>query len=345
VTVGIVANPASGRDIRRLVSGASVFDNSEKGSMVYRLMVGLAAAGVGKVLMMPAASGVGDSLRHHLRGNTGRRRQHLPELEILEMRVRGDARDTGEAIRLMRGRGVTAIAVLGGDGTCRVASSHCYDTPLCALSTGTNNAFPVMREATVAGIATGLVAVGALGEGVIRCEKVLHVSVNGANGEPEYDRALVDVAVCRERWIGARALYEPEAVSAIFTASASPDSIGLSAVAGQISPVSRDEPRGLFVELTDPAKADTVLSVPLAPGMVSTVGVARHRRLEPGETVKLSPGGGSLALDGEREIELGPGSEVEISISPDGPLTIDVEECMKRASRKGLLGGVGSAAI
>ena len=48
--VGVVANPASGRDIRRLVAGASVFDNAEKGNMVFRLMVGLGAAGLGRVL-------------------------------------------------------------------------------------------------------------------------------------------------------------------------------------------------------------------------------------------------------------------------------------------------------
>ena len=45
--VGIVANPASGRDIRRLVSGASVFDNAEKGSMILRVLTGLGAVGGG----------------------------------------------------------------------------------------------------------------------------------------------------------------------------------------------------------------------------------------------------------------------------------------------------------
>src|SRR4029450_6544768 len=46
VCVGVVANPASGRDVRRLVTGASVFDDAEKGAMVHRLMAGLGAAGV-----------------------------------------------------------------------------------------------------------------------------------------------------------------------------------------------------------------------------------------------------------------------------------------------------------
>ena len=43
--VGIVANPASGRDIRRLVAGASVFGNADKAGMVFRLLAGLGACG------------------------------------------------------------------------------------------------------------------------------------------------------------------------------------------------------------------------------------------------------------------------------------------------------------
>jgi len=38
-TVGIIANPESGRDIRRLVAHASVFDNMEKVSIVERLLI------------------------------------------------------------------------------------------------------------------------------------------------------------------------------------------------------------------------------------------------------------------------------------------------------------------
>jgi hypothetical protein len=36
-TVGVIANPMSGRDIRRLVASASVFPNAEKASMVVLL--------------------------------------------------------------------------------------------------------------------------------------------------------------------------------------------------------------------------------------------------------------------------------------------------------------------
>ena len=69
--------------MRRLVAGASVFDNAEKGSMVYRLMVGLGAAGVEQVLMMPAGSGLSESLARMLRGQAPTAGVELPALEML----------------------------------------------------------------------------------------------------------------------------------------------------------------------------------------------------------------------------------------------------------------------
>ena len=58
ITVGVVANPASGRDIRRLVSRASVFPLAEKCSMLCRLLAALGATGVERVLMMPEEAGL-----------------------------------------------------------------------------------------------------------------------------------------------------------------------------------------------------------------------------------------------------------------------------------------------
>lgn len=333
VTVGVVANPASGRDIRRLVAGASVFDNAEKGNMVYRLMVGLGAVGVERVLMMPAASGVYGSLERNLRGHAPERRP-LPELELAEMTVRHDARDTVKAVEAMRGRGVKAIAVLGGDGTNRVVARHCGDVPICTLSTGTNNAFPEMREATVAGLATGLVATAQVNEEVLRREKILHV---GLNGDPRHDCALVDVAVSSERFVGARALWKSGSVSELFVASAAPDAVGFSAVAGLLEPVSRAADYGLHLRLTDPENAGLVLNVPLAPGLVVPVGIAGKERIEPGEAVRIEPGYGSVALDGEREIERGAEDHVEVTLENDGPLTIDVGKVMRLAARRSLV--------
>ena len=58
VVAGIVANPASGRDIRRLTSTASVFPTAEKANMVVRLLGAFGRFGVDRVLMMPDITGI-----------------------------------------------------------------------------------------------------------------------------------------------------------------------------------------------------------------------------------------------------------------------------------------------
>lgn len=337
VTVGVIANPASGRDIRRLVSGASVFDNAEKGSMIYRFVAGLRAAGVERALIMPAFSGVYESLERNLRSHRAiKESPALPHLEYLDMHVQHDAHDTIEAVNLMLEQRVGAIGVLGGDGTNRIVARHCADVPLCALSTGTNNAFPEMREATVAGLATGLVATGRVGEQAVRQEKILRV---GLDGDPRHDCALVDVAVSSERFVGSRALWKVGTISEIFVTFASPESLGLSSVAGLLEPISRQAPYGLHVRLAAPTVAESVLRVPFAPGLVIPVGVGEAERLEPGKAVRLETAAGSLALDGERELEVGPANEVEVRLDLKGPLTIDVGAAMREASFRGLLNG------
>src|SRR5207244_8038913 len=102
VAVGVIANAAAGRDIRRLVTGASVFDNAEKGSMVLRLMAGLGATGVARVLMMPAGAGVSANLLRRLDGLRGK--VPLPALEFLELAPTDTAQDTADAVRLMAAR-------------------------------------------------------------------------------------------------------------------------------------------------------------------------------------------------------------------------------------------------
>ena len=188
----------------------------------------------------------------------------------------------------------------------------------------------------MAGLATGLVATGEVRDGVLRQEKVLRV---GMGGDPEHDCALVDVAVSAQRWIGARALYRPEEISEIFVASASPDAVGLSAVAGLLEPVPREAEYGLHVKLEKVEQAQQILTVPLAPGLVVPVGIGEYQRIKLGEATEVEATSGSLALDGEREIELGPESRVEVRLDTEGPVTIDVAEVMRQAAGNGLLNG------
>jgi predicted polyphosphate/ATP-dependent NAD kinase len=332
VTVGVIANPASGRDIRRLVAGASVFGNADKAGMVFRLLAGLGAAGVERALMLPAADGLSTTLHRHLhaRGTVPafRGAAPFPELEELDVALDGTARDSAIAVERMVAAGVRAIAVLGGDGTHRVVARACGDVPICALSTGTNNTFPEMRETTVAGIATGLVATGRAGPDALRREAALAVEVPGGGA----DLALVDVAVSRERFVGARALWRPDDVSELFVTFANPSAVGLSAVAGALRPLARGGGRGLHVRIAPTAAdAERVVRVALAPGLVVGVPVASHRVVELGERVEIAPGPGTVALDGEREIERRQSEPVSVRLVP-GPLTIDVDAVMRAAA-------------
>ena len=67
-SVGIIANPAAGKDIRRLVAHASTFDNLEKVNIARRVLLGLAAADVDEVLRMPDAIGILTRALQHLDG-------------------------------------------------------------------------------------------------------------------------------------------------------------------------------------------------------------------------------------------------------------------------------------
>ena len=317
MTVGIVANPASGRDIRRLVAGASVFGNADKAAMVFRLLTGLGAVGVQRALMMPAGDGLSRTLQRHLSGPVS---GELPALEVLDMPLTSTATDTTHAVERMCAEGVAAIVVLGGDGTHRVVAKGCGDVPICALSTGTNNVFPEMRETTIAGIATGLVATGRGGLGALRRAAALVVERPGADP----DLALVDVAVTSERFVGARALWRPETLSELFVTFADPSAVGLSSVAGMLAPGAR----GLHVRIArDPAQTHVVLQVALAPGLVTPIAVASYETLEHSAAVALAPDGRSIALDGEREIERHGDDGATVRLL-DGPLRIDVDAVM-----------------
>jgi predicted polyphosphate/ATP-dependent NAD kinase len=250
------------------------------------------------------------------------------------MPVADGPEDTLCAVELMVQAGVEVIVVLGGDGTHRLVAMVCGATPVMALSTGTNNVFPKAHEATVAGIATGLVAGGLVSRTeVVRSNKVLHVDVNGVRR----GLAVVDVSVSCERWIGAKALWRPEALQHIFIAFSEPGAVGLSSIAGLLRPISREAGLGLRVDLMPLAQAATVLMAPLAPGLIVPVGIGTVREIQPGATEIVQTPRGVIALDGERELEFMDTDRISVRLDRNGPFTIDLDRVMARAAQDGLL--------
>jgi predicted polyphosphate/ATP-dependent NAD kinase len=338
--VGVVANPLSGRDIRRLVTQASVFPTAEKANMIGRMLTAFGAVGVQRVLIGTDLGGISASVFRAvgrragpgahgtgLPGSGGR----WPEVEFLDGQpIRQTAQDTMDAVRRMVTSGARVIICLGGDGTARVAASAAGDVPLLALSTGTNNVFPAVREATVAGLAAGLVATGLVPAGACRA-KLLEVRVGG-----RVETALVDVAVSTERHVGTRAIWDPATVTDIFCAFAEPDAIGLSSIAGLLSPVGRDEPHGVAVRLAP--DADRRVLAPIAPGLVVAVGVREITPIDCGTDYPVdAPAGGTIAVDGERELAFSPGSHPVVRLRADGPRCVDVPAVLAAGARLGLL--------
>jgi predicted polyphosphate/ATP-dependent NAD kinase len=255
-----------------------------------------------------------------------------PEVEFLDGQpIRQSAQDTVDAVRRMVIAGARVIVCLGGDGTARVAASAAGDVPMLALSTGTNNVFPAVREATIAGLAAGLVAVGAVpADSVASRAKLLEVRAGD-----RAETALVDVAVSTERHVGARAVWDPATVTQLFCAFAEPDAIGLSSVLGQLSPVTRRDPHGVTARLS-PAAARQVLA-PIAPGLVVPVGVGDIEPMSVGSVFPVDARAGVIAVDGERELTFGAGERPVVRLRADGPRCVDVPAVLAASARLGLL--------
>ena len=314
--VGLIVNPAAGRDIRRLVGLASVIPHHEKAAIVRRVLRGLEAAGVDGVLYLPDGVGI-------VAAAVDGMRRTVP-LEPLPIHPRDRAADSTEAARLLTVRGVGAIVTIGGDGTNRAVAAGCSHTPLVAISTGTNNVFPAMVEGTVAGLAAGLVATGAVAAGAVSQQsKRVEVRTGSVN-----DFALVDAAACRDPFRGAAAVWDVGRVRALVLARAEPWAVGLSSVGGRIHPLGADDPGGLYLELG--GRSGQLVHAVLAPGLTADVVVSEYRVLQPGEDVTLDISGGTLALDGERELLVD--GLATASVTRCGPLVVDVRRALAAAS-------------
>jgi predicted polyphosphate/ATP-dependent NAD kinase len=330
--VGIIANPASGKDIRRVVGHAATVDNQGKVGIIRRALVGLGAVGVRRVLIMP------DDYRLGERALDGLSREALPCVEMVDMPVRGDAVDSERAAAQMQKAGARCIIVLGGDGTTRVVSKGAGDVPLLAISTGTNNVLPEFIEGTVAGMAAGALATGWVArDDVAVRSKWLEIALSAQDGSPPIDDvALVDVALLAGRFVGARAIWNAADIKYVVVTRAHPAGTGISALAGWICTIDADEPAGLALTL-DPGESRRVLA-PLGPGLLSEVGIGEARTLMPGEMLEMiAEEPLLLALDGEREHALRPGDRVCITLRLDGPWLVDARRAVEALAARGFV--------
>jgi predicted polyphosphate/ATP-dependent NAD kinase len=333
--VGIVANPVSARDIRRVVANASSLQITDRANIVLRVLACLGACGIRDVLMMAENGGIGRHIDRGLERARNLGETQFPNVHHLPMRVCGTADDTHRATRDMVRAGVAAIVVLGGDGTHRAVAAHCGAVPIAGISTGTNNAFPEHGEPTIVGLAAGLAITGRIPADVaFHHNKRIDVSIGDGAVR---DIALVDVALVTERYVGARALWRTENFRELYVTFADPAVIGMSAIAGLLEPVGRSESGGLMVRMAPLAQSPIVLQAPIGPGLVTSVGIKDWRRMSNG--VPIVPGvlSGTIALDGERELSFEERDSVVLTLRDRAFRTVNVSATMRYAAREGLL--------
>ena len=316
-TVGIIANPAAGKDIRRLVSAASPTSDMAKIGIVRRALVGAIEGGADRILIADDHK----SLGHQAIG--GLDQSFDVPVEVIGEEVLPTSFHSRRMASQLRDLGVGALVTLGGDGTHRDIAKGWRDAPMVPVSTGTNNVFPQMIEATVAGHAAAVAASSRrpLAD-IAHRAKVLDVTGVGIKD----DLALIDIALVDGMFTAARAVWDVDLLRELLVTTAEPATIGLSSIAARVHPVGRRDPGGVHVKLGDGVAQN--VRAPIAPGLYHDVGIDSAVRIASGDAVTLT-GPGVLAFDGERDVVLSPGQEVTVTLHNDGPWVIDATAALE----------------
>lgn len=322
--IGIIANPSSGKDIRRLVSFATTINNHEKTNICKRIILAAQQFGIDTVYMMPDAFGIAQRLTESLELE----KILNCKINVLDMILKNDATDSERAAAMMEELGLACIIVLGGDGTSRAVAKGIKDIPLIPVSTGTNNVYPQFAEGTVVGLAAAAVAsMENVGDHFIR-DKIIEIKKNGE----VVDMALIDAVVADDLWSGSKAVWKTEKISYIFVTRCHPASIGFSAVAGTTQVVRAEEDKGLMIRIG--GEGDEY-KVPISAGMIETVTIAESRELALDESVDIFVKNGiMIALDGEREVYGAPGDTITFTVRRGGPLRVKQEELLQEAVKE-----------
>ena len=325
-SIGIIANPASGKDIRRLVSYATTIDNNEKVNICKRIVLAAQGLGVESAYFMPETFMIGYAVKDSLESDG----VLSLSLGVLDFEIEAAMEDTVRSARMLEELGVGCIVVLGGDGTSRAAAKGITKTPMLSISTGTNNVYPAMMEGTVAGMVAAAVAL--MDEPYSCCIHDKRITVR-VNGEAR-DTALIDAVVSDDFYAGAKAIWDPERIRRIVVTRCHPATIGFSAVAGAYRIVEDTEDIGFAVELG--AQGEGVLA-PIAAGVLTPVHVSASRTLALGEEYRFTAESRCMiALDGEREVRVQPGDEVSMTVERDGPWRVLPRKALQRAAELGM---------
>lgn len=342
--VAICVNPMSGRDVRRLAALATNMTHEAKRDIVARIAAGASAWGATDIYVAKEPFRIAAAALEHL---------DIPaRVHLLDNPIRNSAVDTETNILSFLEQGCRVIVSLGGDGTNRAIvralekaaadpalRELAADVHLLALSTGTNNVFPVLAEPTIAGMVAALQATSQLAEPDLkRRAKVLHVA-----GQPASEKAhelpdvgLIDAVLLRQDHVGNLLPFNAGRIDRILLTRAEPAAIGMSPIGGLLQRVGEEHDHGLLLELGTADDDAQHFRAPLSPGAFQSVHVKSATEISFGVAVPFS-GPGVLALDGDRDHKLLDGATLRVEIRRDGPWIIDIEAAMRWAAAQGIM--------
>jgi predicted polyphosphate/ATP-dependent NAD kinase len=326
--VGLIVNPAAGRDIRRLTGGASVVDNYAKRRVAECVLNGLTVVDdPPSVEVMPDRTGIADYA-------IGEAPDEIA-IEQVAMSLEESAADTRRAAAHFRDR-ADIVVVLGGDGTTRDVALELGDVPLVSVSTGTNNVVPTPVDGTVAGSVAAVMATGIVDTAAVTYRHgMIDARADDVSGEKRLT-GLAAVEVTDRPFVGTRAVIDPSDLLGGVVSRAHPSEIGLSCVAGCIEPVAPDAAGGAALRFGAPDTAPQTVRAIIAPGMTTSVGVLEHKQLDWNEPATFEVTDGVIGADGERELEL-VDATVEITPVANGPRLVDVTAALEAAGETGVL--------
>ncbi|MFB6149837.1 MAG: NAD(+)/NADH kinase [Halobacteriales archaeon] len=326
-TIGLIVNPAAGRDSRRLVGSAVVSDTYAKRLATRSFLEGVnAVSDPVTVSVMPDHAGIGEDAVTAASG---------VDTRVLDMPVQARREDTRTAASAFR-EDADCIVVFGGDGTTRDVALECGEVPILPISTGTNNVVPDCVDGTAAGIAGALIATGAVSPDTVTDHHgMVAGSIEGSTTSRSI-RGLATLGIVDTRFTGTRAILRGTDFLGGVVSRSSPRDSGLSGIVGSIAPSNPTDPGGMAVTLGDPEETANSVSAMTVPGSIERIGIESVSRLDTDETAEFRIEEGVVSVDGERHVEV---SDATVTFRPTtaGTRIVDVEAVFERAADEGLL--------
>ena len=147
------------------------------------------------------------------------------------------------------------------------------------------------------------------------------------------DIALIDAVISKDVFIGSKAIWNMDAIENICN-KRSPASIGFSSLVGCKKIIYPHDDFGAYVDLNSSRSEN--IKAPIAAGLVESISVSQPVILDFDDEFEfIAKDRGTIALDGEREVEFSKDQRFIFKVRRTGPLHVDVVKALESAQENG----------